>query len=120
MRIVLKWRFDMTICRCRRCRLGIIGACVAARVGVSTASCYAHEAPEVDGMPLDALSGLTVTSAVSGIAVAPSFLDRPVAMADEPIRMPSAAQRIAAYDHEPEPMVAWDCHPPGMIRPRDA
>ena len=102
--IVLNRRFDMTICRCRNHRPGIIGACAAAWIGVSTLSCYAHEAPEVDALPLGAFSGLTVTTSASGVVMvhgSPGL--RPAAMADEPIRMPPIEPRVAARPPPPAP-----------------
>jgi hypothetical protein len=115
MRIVLKWRFDtMTICRCLNCRLGFIAAGAGAWFGVNTASCFLPVAlaPEVDAVPVAALAAMTMTTVGTGLALKQSFLnDRPAAMADEPIRMPPIAQRIAASEHEPEPMLARGMQP---------
>jgi hypothetical protein len=101
----------MTFCRCRACRLGIVAACVGAWVGVNTAGCYAHEAPDDEPLPLAALSTVTLTTAnVSGIVVVHgSVAYRPAAMADEPIRVPTTLRpRVAVYDRAAPPtVVVW-------------
>jgi hypothetical protein len=103
----------MTFCRCRPCRLGIIGTCVGAWLGVNTAGCYAHDAPDVEAVPLGAFSGLTVTTGTSGMVAVFDFLNRSAAMADEPVRMLPIERWVAAYAQKPAPSLVW---PPGWNR----
>jgi hypothetical protein len=79
----------MKICRCRPCRLGIIGGCVAARLTAG----YSND---VDAPPPAALAGVTLTSTAPDLTTSVSS-----ALADEIIRLPPIPRRAPLFERRP-------------------